>query len=102
MNENDIVNLICAIIAASAWVIVFLKHLAYKDVKLQTETWKEVAKSWETSARLWEAAAKVRKVVFERQKENEIKKYFEWHKSKGYTSHKPEDIDEFIKEAGDE
>jgi hypothetical protein len=34
------------------------------------------------------------------EKENYLKAYFEWHKSMGFVSHKPEDIIEFNKTYG--
>ena len=32
------------------------------------------------------------------QKQDYLKGYFEWHKSKGYLSHKKEDLDEYYRE----
>ena len=43
MNNYDTVNLICSFIAAIGWLIVFSKHLAYRDMKFQAEAWKEIS-----------------------------------------------------------
>lgn len=47
MNNYDTVNLICAIIAGGAWVVAFLKHLAYKEMKDAVKIWIELAEDRE-------------------------------------------------------
>lgn len=51
MNNYDTVNLICAIIAGGAWVVAFLKHLAYTKMESESEAWEETAKVWEAKAK---------------------------------------------------
>lgn len=60
MNNHDTVNLICAIIAGGAWVVAFLKHLAYKDMKYQAETWKEIFNAERDKAKHLEARLKAK------------------------------------------
>lgn len=38
---KDTINLVCALIAAGAWVAVLIKHLAYLEVKKTSEFWKD-------------------------------------------------------------
>lgn len=67
MNNHDTVNLICAIIAGGAWVVAFLKHLAYRDMKFQAEAWKEIA--WVGKDRIKHLEAKL-KAKFEQELED--------------------------------
>jgi hypothetical protein len=53
-----------------------------------------------------ESSSSVRDIIDEakeiekKQNKNYLKSYFEWHKSMGFVSHKPEDIIEFNKTYG--
>lgn len=73
MNNHDIVNLICAIIAGGAWVVAFLKHLAYTKMESESEVWEETAKIWEATAKVWETKAKDSEAKLRAKFEQELK-----------------------------
>lgn len=72
---------------AVEWLIQRMKHICkYEEyVMLENMGFIEQAKQMETE-----------------QKKKYLKEYFDWHKSMGFISHKPEDMEEFNETYGKE